>query len=75
MTITQQLIEHLNQMDDHQQQHLLNFARTLTKTTDIRGESGMSIVHATRMFDEQSLSEMAKAIAEDCEGVDFDAWQ
>jgi len=66
MTLTDQLIEQFNKMDDVQQQRLLNFAHILTQTPVIRGESGASIVAATGFFDAQSLDEMEAAIAEGC---------
>ena len=75
MTLTDQLIEQFNKMDESQQQRLLNFARVLTKTPDIRGESGASIINATGFFDTQSLDEMEAAIAEGCEGIDWRDWE
>ncbi len=67
MTLTDQLLEQLNKMDEAQQQRLLNFARILTNTPTMKGESGASIVTATGFFDAQSLDEMEAAIAEGCE--------
>lgn len=64
VTLSEQLIEQFNKMDEAQQQRLLNFALILTKTPVIKGESGASIVAATGFFDAQSLDEMEAAITE-----------
>ncbi len=66
MTRTEQLIEQFNKMDETQQQRLLNFARILTQTPNVKGESGASIVAATGFFDAESLDEMEAAIREGC---------
>lgn len=75
MTLIEQLIEQFNKMDEAQQQRLLNFARVLTRTPDIQGESGASIVKATGFFDAQSLDEMEAAIIEGCEEIDWREWE
>lgn len=75
MTLTEQLMEQLHKMDDAQQQRLLNFARILTKTPIIKGESGISIIEATGFFDTQSLDEMEAAIAEGCGEIDWRGWE
>jgi hypothetical protein len=75
MTLSEQLIEQFNKMDESQKQRLLNFARILTKTPAIRGEPGASITQATGFFDAQSLDEMEAAIAEGCEGIDWRGWE
>ena len=75
MTLTDQLIEQFNKMDEAQQQRLLNFARILAKTPVIRGESGANIITATGFFDAQSLDEMEAAIAEGCEEIDWRGWE
>lgn len=68
-------MEQLHKMDDAQQQRLLNFARILTKTPIIKGESGISIIEATGFFDTQSLDEMEAAIAEGCGEIDWRGWE
>ena len=72
---TEQLIEQFNKMDESQQQRLLNFARILTQTPSIRGESGANIVTATGFFDAESLDEMEAAIKEGCEEIDWRGWE
>ena len=64
MTLTDQLIDQLNKLDEAQQQRLLNFARILAKTPIIQGEPGANIITATDFFDAQSLDEMEAAITE-----------
>lgn len=75
MTLSEQLIEQFNKMDEAQQERLLNFARILTKTPVIKGEPGTSIAAATGFFDAQSLDEMEAAIAEGCEEIDWRGWE
>lgn len=75
MTRAEQLIEQFNRMDESQQQRLLNFARILTQTPHIRGESGASIVTATGFFDVEALDEMEAAIQEGCEDIDWREWE
>lgn len=75
VTLSQQLLEQLNRMDEVQKQRLLNFARILTKTSDIQGELGTSIVQAVGFFDSQSLDEMEAAIIESCEEIDWRGWE
>ena len=75
MTMIDELLQTFNELDEAQQQRLLNFARILTKTPVIKGESGESIVQATGFFDAQALDEMEAAIAEGCEGIDWRGWE
>ncbi len=75
MTLTDELIEQFNKLDAARQQYLLNFARVLTKTPVIKGESGASIATATGFFDAQSLNEMEAAIEEGCEEIDWRGWE
>lgn len=74
MTITDELLETLNQLDDAQQQRLLNFARVLAHTPQIQGESGKSIVQATGFFEADALQEIETAIAE-ADGIDWHGWE
>jgi hypothetical protein len=67
MTLRDQLIEEFNRLDEAQQQRLLNFARILTKTPAVKGESGISIITATGFFDSESLDEMEAAIRAGCD--------
>jgi hypothetical protein len=46
VTLSEQLMEQFNKMNEAQQQRLLNFARILTQTPLIRGEPGASIAAA-----------------------------
>lgn len=64
MTMTDELIEQFNRLDEAQQQRLLNFARILTKTPKVQGEPGTSIVQAVGFFDAQALDEIEAAINE-----------
>ncbi len=73
-TRTKQLLEQFNSMDTAQQERLLNFARILTQTPTIRGESGKDIAAATNYFDAESLDEMEAAINADTEKIDWHGW-
>lgn len=75
MTLADQLIEQINNMDEIQQQQLLNFARTLSKKPLIAGESGSHIIQSTALFDAQSLDEIETAISEGCEEIDWRDWE
>ena len=75
MTLTDQLLEQFNKLDEAQQERLLNFARILTKTPRVKGEPGERIAAATGFFDEQSLDEMEAAINEGCEEIDWRGWE
>lgn len=75
MTIHEELLQTIDKMDEAQQQRLLNFARILTKTPVIQGESGASIVQATGFFDAESLDEIEAAIREACEEIDWRDWE
>ncbi len=75
MTIHEELLQTINEMDEAQQQRLLNFARILTKTPVMKGEAGVSIAAATGFFDAQSLDEMEAAIREGCEEIDWRGWE
>jgi hypothetical protein len=75
MTLTEQLIEQFNRLGEAQQQRLLNFARIMTQTPSVKGESGDSIVQAVGFFDIQALDEMEAAINEGCEEIDWRGWE
>jgi hypothetical protein len=75
MTLTDELIEHIYQLDAVQQQRLLNFARVLARTPAIRGEAGESIVRAIGFFDAQALDEIEAAINRGYAEIDPREWE
>lgn len=75
MTLSEEIMQYLNQLDDSQQQTLLNFARILSQTPIIQGESGESIMKSIGLFDTQSLDEIETAIEEGCEQIDWASWE
>ncbi|MBW4439586.1 MAG: hypothetical protein KME04_20795 [Pleurocapsa minor GSE-CHR-MK-17-07R] len=75
MTMTDELIEQFNRLDEAQQQRLLNFARILTKTPKVQGEPGTRIVQAVGFFDAQALDEIEAAINEGTEDIDWRGWE
>ncbi len=74
MTMTEELLEHFSKLDVTQQRHILDVVRTATQTSNVRGESGQSILQSARLFDAQSLDEMETAINQGCEGIDWHDW-
>lgn len=75
MTRIHELIQHFEQLDTTQQNYLLNYARILTQTPVIKGESGESLVATPRLFDDEALDEMQSAIDSDCEEIDWREWE
>jgi hypothetical protein len=71
----QELLGHAHQLSAEKQQRLLNYARVLAKTRHIQGESGQSIIQSPGLFRVEDLDEMAQAIAEDCERIDWGGWE
>jgi hypothetical protein len=67
MALADDLMEQFSKLDESQQQRLLNYARILAQTPDVRGEPGPSIAQATGFFDAESLDEMEAAIHAGCE--------
>lgn len=74
MTITDELLQTLNQLNEAQKQRLLNFARVLANTSQVQGESGKSIIQATGFFDADALQEIEIAIAE-ADRIDWHGWE
>lgn len=74
MTLTEELLQTVQQLDEAGKQRLLNFARILANIPQIKGESGESIIQATGYFDTESLDEMETAINE-ADGIDWRGWE
>ncbi len=74
MTLTQQIIERVNRLDADQQQKVLEFVRELERP---RGEPGRLLIERTRHIQiaPEDLEEMARAIEEQCEQVDWNEWR
>ena len=76
MSLKEQLIEQLDQLEPAQQVRVLNFARILAQThSAVRGEQGESIVKAVGFFDAASLDEIETAIKNDTEEIDWRGWE
>ena len=71
----QELLGHAQQLSAEKQQRLLNYARVLAKTRPVKGESGPGIIQSTGLFPTKDLDEMAQAIEEDCERIDWGGWE
>jgi hypothetical protein len=72
-TVEQRLIEQIRRMDPEQQQALLDYAHTLSQP---RGLSGAEMIRLAQEvnFPPEDLKEMAEAIEEGCEEIDWDGW-
>jgi hypothetical protein len=75
MGIKDELIAQFDQLDEAQQHRLLNFARILANTPDVKGEPGPQIIQAVGFFDLDALDEMEAAIEEACEEIDWREWE
>lgn len=69
------LLDQIQHLDDEQLRRLLDYARLMAHTPQIRGESGKSLIASAGMFGEQDLLEMSRAIEEDCERIDWGGWE
>jgi hypothetical protein len=71
--VEQRLIEQIRRMDPDQQQTLLDYAHALSRP---RGLSGEEMIRLAREVDfpPGDLKEMAEAIEEGCEDIDWDGW-
>jgi hypothetical protein len=75
MTIVDDFLTQLKQLSDAQQKQLLALAQSMANAQQLRGESGAHIIEAIGLFDEQSLDEIANAIEDDCERIDWRDWE
>jgi hypothetical protein len=71
MSVKDELLEYLVQLDESQQHRLLGLARTMAKTRHIRGESGESLMQSLGLFRDDALDEMSRAINDNCERIDW----
>jgi hypothetical protein len=67
------IIQQLDQLDEQQLEQLLRYSRMLASPL---GEPGADLVRDARQltFTPQDLEEMERAIEEDCETINPDAW-
>jgi hypothetical protein len=75
MTFDRELLEQVHKLDEDQQRRVLEFARILAQASQVRGESGHSILQSAGLFHDEDLDEMARAIEEDCERIDWSGWE
>lgn len=73
--LKEELIEQVDKMNATQRLQVLNFARFLLTTPELRGEPGASIVQDIGYFDAQSLDEMGAAINEGTQNIDPRDWE
>jgi hypothetical protein len=67
------IIRQLDQLNEQQLEQLLRYSRMLARPT---GEAGADLIRDARKltFTQQDLEEMERAIEEDCESINSDAW-
>ncbi len=70
VTLTQQIIERVNQLDAEQQQKVLEFMRELARP---RGVPAQSLLKFAGRIAPEDLDRMEQAM-EDCERIDPDEW-
>lgn len=75
MTITEELIEEFKRLDESQKRYILDYIRSASQDYVPKGESPERLLASVGMFDTQSLDEMAAAIEEGCEEIDWREWQ
>ena len=71
MTLAQQILKEVNQLNSDQQQEVLGFARLLRLNGGIPGKKLLRFAGAISPAD---LKEMSQVIEDGCERVDPDAW-
>ena len=71
MTLAQQILKEVDQLNSNQQREVLGFARSLRLQG---GRSGRDLLRFAGTIAATDLKEMSDAIEADCERVDPDAW-
>lgn len=71
----EELLQQVHSLQEEQQLRVLEFARTLARSTQLKGESGQSFLKSIGLFNETELDEMTAAIEEDCERIDWSGWE
>lgn len=75
ITTDQVLLAQFKQLDSEQQRRVMEYIRLLAPIVQVRGESGSSILKSVGMFQMTDLDEMANAIEEGCERIDWSGWE
>lgn len=70
-TIREQIIEQVDRLDDNRRKQVLDFVHRLAAPP---GAAGGSLTRFIGSIDPADLDAMAKAIQEDCERIDPNAW-
>ena len=71
MTLTQQILQEVGQLNSEQQREVLGFARLLRLK---KGNPGHDLLRFAGTIDAGDLEQMSRAIEADCERVDPNAW-
>ena len=74
-SVKEQIVSQLDKLSEEQQQQVLEFTHRLQRTLPPGMPGEVLIARAREInFDPQDLAEMAQAIEEDCERIDWDEW-
>jgi hypothetical protein len=75
-SVKEQIVSQLDKLSEEQQQQVLEFSQRLPSTLPPPIPGEVLIARAREInFDPQDLAEMAQAIEEDCERIDWDEWK
>ncbi len=75
-TVKEEIISQLDELSLEQQQRVLDFARKIKAESQPESTSGDTLLAYmdTFQFEPGDLEEIAQAIEEGCERIDWDAW-
>jgi hypothetical protein len=76
-SLKDEILHELDKLSVEQQREILKLAKSLQHVTRPVGIPGKVLIARAReiSFDPEDLAEIAKAIEEDCERIDWDEWQ
>jgi hypothetical protein len=71
--LKEQIMDQLAGLSDHEQRRILDFARTLARSSQ-EGVAGRELVGFAGAIRPEDLDAMARAIDEGCEKIDLNEW-
>lgn len=78
ISVKEQIIEELDHLSPEQQLQILEYAKSIQSVSQLpKGIPGDRLLARAQEinFPAEALAEIEKAIAEDCERIDWDGWQ
>jgi hypothetical protein len=70
-TLKRQLFDELHKLAPAQQARVLDYARSLSSTKGVKGES---LLHFSKTIESADLQQMSSAIEEGCEQINPNEW-